>query len=54
MARLVPNLLELLEELKRKGTDLRISATEIDTSTATGKLTLERQREDIAKAKAMG
>jgi len=69
LARSVPHLLELLEELKRKGTDLRILAMGIDTSTATGKLMLtllggiaefereimlERQREGIARAKALG
>lgn len=69
LARSVAHLMELLEVIEAKGASLRILSMGIDTSTATGKLMLtllggvaefersimlERQREGIAKAKALG
>jgi DNA invertase Pin-like site-specific DNA recombinase len=69
LARSVPHLLELLEQIQGKGAGLRILGMGIDTSTPTGKLMLtvlgsvaafereimlERQREGIAKAKVAG
>ena len=69
LARSVAHLMEILGELDRKGTSLRILGLGIDTATPTGKLILtvlggiaefereimlERQREGIAKAKADG
>jgi len=69
LARSVAHLMELLEMIEAKGASLRILSMGIDTSTATGKLMLtllggvaefersimlERQREGIAKAKALG
>lgn len=69
LARSSQHLLELLEEINRKGAALRILNMGIDTGTPTGKLMLtimggvaeferaimlERQREGIAKAKAEG
>lgn len=72
LARSLANLLDLVDRLKAKDVGLRIlsmGGQEIDTRTATGKLTLsmlgavaeferdlmlERQREGIAKAKADG
>ena len=61
------HLLELKQKITNEGSDLRILDLGVDTSTPTGKLMLtmlggiaefersimlERQREDIAKAKA--
>jgi len=69
LARSVPHLLELLQRIQDKQASLRILDMNIDTSTPTGKLMLtvlgsvaafereimlERQREGIAKAKALG
>ena len=69
LARSVPHLLEVVDDLKAKGVALRILDMDIDTSTTTGRLLitmlggvaeferaimLERQREGIAKAKADG
>jgi DNA invertase Pin-like site-specific DNA recombinase len=69
LARSVRHLMETMQRLKEKGAELRILSLNVDTSTATGKLTftligavaeferemmLERQREGIAKAKAAG
>ena len=69
LARSTQHLLEIADLVKRKGADLHILNLNIETSTATGKLlltmiaavatferemTLERQREGIAKAKAEG
>lgn len=69
LARSVADLVRITQELKRKGAELRTLATDLDTSTPTGKLMLnllgsiaeferelmlERQREGIAKAKADG
>ena len=69
LARSVAHLLEVLEEVEKKGAALRILSMGIDTGTATGRLMLtllggvaefersimlERQREGIAKAKAAG
>lgn len=69
LARSVRHLGEIVEELEGKDVGLRILDLGLDTSTATGKLMLnvlgsvaqferemmlERQREGIAKAKALG
>ena len=72
LARNTQHLLEIVERLEAKGVPLRIlnfGGSEVDTRSATGKLTLtmfaamaqferemmlERQREGIAKAKAAG
>nr|WP_242509661.1 recombinase family protein [Rhodovulum imhoffii] len=72
LARSTQDLLKIVERLQEKGASLRIlnfGGSEIDTQSATGKLTLtmfaamaqfereimlERQREGIAKAKAAG
>lgn len=69
LARSVPHLLDVLDKINAKGANLRILAMGIDTGTPTGKLMLtilagvaefersimlERQREGIAKAKALG
>ncbi len=69
LARSVPHLLDVLEEITAKGASLLILGMGIDTNTPTGKLMLtvlgsvaafereimlERQREGIAKAKAAG
>jgi DNA invertase Pin-like site-specific DNA recombinase len=69
LARSVRHLGEIVEELEGKGVGLRVLDLGLDTSTATGKLMLnvlgsvaqferemmlERQREGIAKAKAVG
>jgi DNA invertase Pin-like site-specific DNA recombinase len=69
LARSVPHLMAILQQLREKGAELRILSLNVDTGTATGKLTftligavaeferemmLERQREGIAKAKAAG
>jgi DNA invertase Pin-like site-specific DNA recombinase len=69
LARSVPHLLDVLDRLKAKGASLRILNLGIDTATPTGQLVLtvlggiaafereimlERQREGIAKAKAVG
>ncbi len=69
LARSVPHLLGLLEDLTQKGAYLRILAGGLETESAQGKLILtilgaiaaferdimlERQREGIAKAKAAG
>jgi DNA invertase Pin-like site-specific DNA recombinase len=69
LARSVRNLGEIVEELESKSVGLRILDLGLDTSNATGKLMLnvlgsvaqferemmlERQREGIAKAKALG
>lgn len=69
LARSVPHLLDVLEQVMGKGAGLLILGMNIDTSTPTGKLMLtvlgsvaafereimlERQREGIAKAKAAG
>lgn len=69
LARSTKDLLELVEQLQKKGIELISNKENIDTSTATGKLMLtmigaiaeferqnllERQREGIALAKAKG
>ncbi len=69
LARSVAHLLDVLSTLDAKGASLRILGLGIDTATPTGKLMLtilggiaefergimlERQREGIAKAKALG
>ena len=69
LARSMPHLMGILDQLKAKGASLRIMDQGLDTSTANGKLVLsifgavaefereimlERQREGIAKAKAEG
>jgi DNA invertase Pin-like site-specific DNA recombinase len=69
LARSVAHLMEVLAALDAKGASLRILGLGIDTATPTGKLMLtilggvaefergimlERQREGIAKAKALG
>jgi DNA invertase Pin-like site-specific DNA recombinase len=69
LARSLPHLLQVIERLQVKGVALRILSLNIDTSTASGKLMLnvmgaiaeferelmlERQRDDIAAAKADG
>jgi DNA invertase Pin-like site-specific DNA recombinase len=69
VSRSVAGFIKIVEELERKKVSLRILALGLDTSTATGRLTLnifsavaqfereimlERQREGIAKAKAEG
>ena len=69
LARSMPDLLNIIAKVERKGASLRILGMSLDTTTATGKLMfnvlgsvaefersmmLERQREGIAKAKAEG
>ncbi|MDP1700624.1 MAG: recombinase family protein [Aestuariivirga sp.] len=69
LARSMPHLVSITQELERKGVTLNILAMNLDTSTPTGKLMLnllgsiaqferelmlERQLEGIAKAKADG
>jgi DNA invertase Pin-like site-specific DNA recombinase len=69
LARSVAHLLAMVDQLNAKGASLRVLNLGIDTSTPTGKLMLtmlggiaqfereimlERQREGIAKAKALG
>jgi DNA invertase Pin-like site-specific DNA recombinase len=69
LARSTQHLLEIVEQVKRKGAHLSVLNLGMDTSTATGKLLvtmigaigqferemmLERQREGIAKAKSEG
>lgn len=69
LARSVPHLVEIMNQLEAKGVGLRILDGAIDTTTPTGRLMLnllssiaqfereimlERQREGIAKAKAEG
>ena len=69
LARSVPDLVRILEQLEAKGTTLRILDMNLDTGSPTGRLLLnlvgsvaqfereimlERQREGIAKAKAEG
>jgi DNA invertase Pin-like site-specific DNA recombinase len=69
LARSVSGFIKIVGDLERKKVSLRILALGLDTSTATGRLTLnifssvaqfereimlERQREGIAKAKAEG
>ena len=69
LARSMPDLLNIIAKVERKGASLRILGMSLDTTTATGKLMLnvlgsvaefersmmlERQREGIAKAKADG
>lgn len=69
LARSVPHLWQIVQQLQEKGVALRIENLGIDTTTPTGKLMLnvlggvaeferemmlERQREGIAKAKADG
>jgi DNA invertase Pin-like site-specific DNA recombinase len=69
LARSVKHLGEIVEELEAKGVGLRVLNLGLDTSNATGKLMLnvlgsvaqfereimlERQRDGIAKAKALG
>ena len=69
LARSMPDLLNIITKVERKGASLRILGMSLDTTTATGKLMLnvlgsvaefersmmlERQREGIAKAKAEG
>ncbi|WP_109312647.1 recombinase family protein [Ruegeria sp. AU67] len=69
LARSVRHLGEIVDDLTQRGVDLRVLDMSLDTSTATGKLILnvlgsisqferemmlERQREGIAKAKAVG
>jgi DNA invertase Pin-like site-specific DNA recombinase len=69
LARSTQHLLDIADQVKRKGAHLQILAAGVDTGTATGKLMftmigaigefersmmLERQREGIAKAKTEG
>jgi len=69
LARSTQHLLDIVEQVKRKGAHLQVLNLGMDTSTATGKLLLtmigaigqferemmlERQREGIAKAKSEG
>jgi DNA invertase Pin-like site-specific DNA recombinase len=69
LARSMRHLLQIVDEVKKKGASLRILGMSLDTDTATGtmmlqvlgavaeherSLMLERQREGIAKAKAEG
>jgi DNA invertase Pin-like site-specific DNA recombinase len=69
LARSVADLCQILAQLEAKGASLRVLNMDLDTATPTGKLilntlgsiaqferelTLERQREGIAKAKAEG
>jgi DNA invertase Pin-like site-specific DNA recombinase len=69
LARSTQHLLEIVDQVKRKGAHLQVLNLGMDTSTATGKLLLtmigaigqferemmlERQREGIAKAKGEG
>jgi DNA invertase Pin-like site-specific DNA recombinase len=69
LARSMRDLLEIVDTIKSKGSELRILEMSLDTSSATGELMLnvlgsvaqferammlERQREGIAKAKADG
>ena len=69
LARSTQHLLEIADCVQAKGADLSILNLGVDTSTATGKLTftiigavgaferelmLERQREGVARAKALG
>ena len=69
LARSMRDLIEIVDQVKEKGAELRILAMNLDTSNATGELMLnvlgsvaqfersmmlERQREGIAKAKAEG
>jgi DNA invertase Pin-like site-specific DNA recombinase len=69
LARSIKNLINIMERLEAKGARLRIIAIGLDTSSPTGRLTLnilgsiaqfereimlERQKEGIAKAKADG
>jgi len=69
LARSVAHLVAIVDRLTKKGVAIRILATNLDTSTPTGKLMLnllgaigqfereimlERQREGVAKAKAEG
>lgn len=69
LARSVPDLVRIVDEVAAKGAALKILSPDIDTTTPTGKLMLnllgsiaqferelmlERQREGIAKAKAEG
>jgi DNA invertase Pin-like site-specific DNA recombinase len=69
LARSTQHLLEIADRVQAKGADLSILNLGVDTSTATGKLTftiigavgaferelmLERQREGVARAKALG
>ena len=69
LARSTQHLLEIADRVKAKGADLSILNLGVDTTTATGKLTftiigavgaferelmLERQREGVARAKALG
>lgn len=69
LARSTPNLLAIVQEIEKKGIQLKILNLGADTATPTGKLLLttlgaiaqfereimlERQREGIAKAKAEG
>jgi DNA invertase Pin-like site-specific DNA recombinase len=69
LARSMANLVAIISRLKARGVALNILATQLDTTTPTGKLMLnlmgsfaefereimlERQREGVAKAKAEG
>ena len=69
LARSMRDLIEIVDQVKDKGAELRILAMNLDTSNATGELMLnvlgsvaqfersmmlERQREGIAKAKSEG
>ena len=69
LARSTAHLLQIVETVERRGAALRVLNLNLDTATATGrlmltmlgaiaeferKLMLERQREGIAKAKAVG
>jgi DNA invertase Pin-like site-specific DNA recombinase len=69
LARSMRDLIDIVDQVKEKGAELRILAMNLDTSNATGELMLnvlgsvaqfersmmlERQREGIAKAKAEG
>ncbi|BCT69012.1 recombinase family protein [Nitrosospira sp. NRS527] len=69
LARSVPDLMRIIQALERKGAGLRVLNLGMDTSTPTGKLMLtvlggiaqferemmlERQREDVLKARAAG
>mgnify|MGYP001188134677 CR=1 FL=1 len=69
LARSIKDLMDIVDQVKAKGAQLKILSMDLDTGTATGKLMLgilgsvaefereimlERQREGIAKAKAEG
>ena len=69
LARSIPDLVKIIDQLEARGAQLRVLAMNLDTNTPTGRLLinlvgsvaqfereimLERQREGVAKAKAEG